>query len=489
MSWEALRRVFYSEFQAAVRRYDTVELLQYLGLRSSGMREFEGFSSDWQTLAPWTISGIAREAIISAPRNRGKSIDDKGFIRLANLFVQAEVSPAGEFEFYPFMVGKAHEQSSYQLSAKEDFTRFALLTLESPDHFDQVRSSEDWATGLRAPLHDVPYSTLVLYSLARHGRGTFHHSMVETLCRDHGHKVPPLASILGTLDRLTASIEEARVDALKPKQLSGGLQRYGYNPLTRTPFISLGNGFVCAPQTQFVLRSCSPENLFYLGTKQWGDNFSNELGQRIEAYTGQQLRHTGQLEVHPEITWGKDGKKSIDWFVVTPAATILVECKSAHTTIGARAGDPTTLEVIKSKIGPAYKQLNKSVGEMLAGNQKFAHIPRDKPLIGLVVTAEPTYLANTDDVRNNLPEAKIPIITLCLRELESITPLSAEVLGESLLKISRDPYLMTLDLHNSMKELRGGKHVELRNALVDDAYLKYVMPERLQLKLGDRIRR
>ena len=54
-----------------------------------------------------------------------------------------------------------------------------------------------------------------------------------------------------------------------------------------------------------------------------GGYFGTEFGYRVEACTGSQLRHTGELEVLPEIGWGKKkGKLSVDWFLITSAATI-----------------------------------------------------------------------------------------------------------------------------------------------------------------------
>jgi hypothetical protein len=43
---------------------------------------------------------------------------------------------------------------------------------------------------------------------------------------------------------------------------------------------------------------------------------------------------------------------------------------------------------------------------------------------------------------------------------------------------------MTYDLHNSIETALGEKTTGWRNKLIDDTYLKYVMPERLKLELG-----
>lgn len=56
-------------------------------------------------------------------------------------------------------------------------------------------------------------------------------------------------------------------------------------------------------------------------------------------------------------------------------------------------------------------------------------------------------------------------------------------MGERLLKVANDPQLKTSDLHASMRSLRAAGEGVPRNKLIDDAYLKYVMPERMQLKM------
>jgi hypothetical protein len=483
--WEEARRVRYSEFESAVQQYEPIELLQIMAEKSSRMGEFQGFSQSWGRLAPWTLSGIARSSIMTSNRNRGKHLDDRGFRRLAFLFELVETTDRDHFEVVPFLLGKAHEQSPYQLSAKEDLIRTVLLMLETKISYKNAKSASDWADVLNAPLEDAALSTLALYAVARENGGVFNRELMKYSYMDNIHDLAPVSSVMGTLDRLTATLQEARLDAVAAPQLKDGWRKYGYNPLTKTPLIDLGGGNLCIPQTQLVLRSFSPENLYYLGWKKWKDDFGTELGYRIEAYTGDQLNHTGRLDILPEIQWGKKNSKlSVDWFLITPSATFLIECKSARTTLSARAGDPTAVQTISKKLEYAYEQINTTFKEIKSGNSSFAAIPRDRPMIGLVVTAEPCYLANTDDVRKMLPDTEIPVLTVSLREIEFLSSLPGEVIGDALVRITNDPELMTYDLHNSIETALGEKISGWRNKLIDDAYLKYVMPERLQLKLG-----
>ncbi|MBT8162594.1 MULTISPECIES: hypothetical protein [Arthrobacter] len=479
MNWEQARRIRYGEFESAVRQYEPIGLLRDIAGRSSQTQEFLGFSESWGRLAPWTLSGLARASIMTSNRNRSKLIDERGFWRIAALFEQIETTPSDRFELVPFLLGKAHEQSPYQFSAKENLIRTILL-LETKISYKEAKSAGDWAELLHVPLEDAAVSTLAVHAVARENGGVFNREVIRQLYSESIHDLAPVESFMGTLDRLTATLDEARVDALAAPQLRDGWRKYGYNPLVKTPLINIGDGVLCAPQTQWVLRSFSPENLYYLGWKKWKGDFGTELGYRVEAYTGDQLNHSGQLEVLPEIRWGKaNGKLSVDWFLITPTATILIECKSARTTLNARAGDPTAVRSISQKLEAGFRQIDTTHDEIISGNSSFAAIPRDRPIIGLLITAEPCYLANTTDIRAALPETKIPILAASLPDIEHLATLPGEVLGDIFVRIVNDPELMTYDLSNSIRQLFGENYLPPRNELIDAAYLKYVMPERL----------
>lgn len=457
-----------------------MQLLPVLASVSAQMPEFEGFSKGWGTLAPWDLAGIARSSIHTSNRSRNKDLTKNRLIRLRNLFELIETTPQNDFQMVPFLLGKAHEQSPYQVSAKEDLIRGTILMLETPIKYQNAKSASDWAPILGAPLADAALSTLCVYAVVRDKLGVFNRDWMQQSYQANVRDFAPITSVMGTLDRLTATVEEARMDSLAAAQLQDGLRKYGYSPLVKTPLIDVGNGTLCAPQNSLVLRSFSPESLYYLGWRQWPEDFGREFGERVEAYTGNQLNHTGQLDVLPEIAWGKKkGKLSVDWYLITPSVTILIECKSARTTLSARAGDTTAVASISGKLKRGYEQINESVKQIMSGNLSFSAIARDRPMIGLVVTAEPCYLANTDDIRNLLPATEIPVLTASLREVEHLSSLPAEVIGETLLKVVNDPLLYTYDLHASIRDVIGKESFGRRNKLIDDAYLKYVMPEKL----------
>ena len=403
---------------------------------------------------------------------------------MASLYGRIEVLTGDKFELHPYFSRTSFEQFPYQLSGKEYLTRTRSVVLDTPVDIKRMKTKADFDELLGAPIDDLATSTFILYGIAKVNKGMITPAQIQELVDGNADRVPSYDSIMATLDRLSASIEGARPDALQAEQFKGGLQKYGYNPLTRTPFIRVTNDFFIAPQTFFILRACTLENFYYLGMRRWPKLFGSDLGHRAEAYTGLQLQHTGELEVYPEITW--DGKKSIDWFVVTSAVTLLIECKSARANMDTRVGAASAAPSIADKLAWPSQQIDKTVIEIENDNPAFDHIPTDLPMVGLIVTAEPLYNGNFAEVRKLIPEPKIPILSLPIRDLESLATLSPEVLGETLLKIANDPDLSQWDVFSSVRELLGKYREEKPNTLLDASYLRHVLPaaQAVELALG-----
>lgn len=475
MNWEDARRVQYSEFEACVRKYDPMSVLIAMARVSASQPEAEGFQGSWATVAPWTVSAIARQAILSSGRfGTRRPLDDAGFRRLINLFRQVDVTPHTGFELHQFLVGAAHEQFSYSISAKEEVARTLAVLIDTPAPRPGSLDESELDNLVGGPIRELASSTFVLWASARTNQGIVRRKAIRDLASEAPGKVPSADTMLATLDRLTATLEQARADGLDAPQFKGGLQKYSYNPLTRAPFIRVDSETVIAPQTAFVLASCSLEAIYYLGQRANIPNFGSDLGLRVEAYAGRQLRHTGNLSVHPEVSWSD--KKSIDWFVVTPAATILVECKSAHSTLEIRAGSATTAQDTGAKLGPAVHQINRTVSQIRNRNPKFSHIPNDRPFVGVIVTAEPMYVANAREVREYMPEPVVPTITMALRELESVSTLDPDMLGRALLQIASDPMLSAIEPFSALKAVLGDYRLDRPNALIDEAFKRHVLP-------------
>lgn len=293
-------------------------------------------------------------------------------------------------------------------------------------------------------------------------------------------EVVPVRVARAVLELLTATIGEARADGQAAPRLPPHLQRFGYNPLIRTPLIDLGDGRRYAPQPQFILRAMSTENLYYRGIREWADaNFAGTLGLQVQDYTGRQLRHTGRLEVLEEFRWHKNktgGIDSSDWFLITPQLTILIECKSARMSLAAKAGSTDGLSRANAVLGKAYKQLKANADEIRRGNHAYSHIPSDRPLMGLVVTAEPFYMANSRLVRATLHDPGMPVLTVSLREIEQLSVLEPYALGAALQQIINDDELYEWQLSKSLEKVIPECHKQPENALILEAYEQTFLP-------------
>lgn len=161
------------------------------------------------------------------------------------------------------------------------------------------------------------------------------------------------------------------------------------------------------------------------------------------------------MEVHGEVAYG--GSKTIDWFVVFPELTLLVEVKSRRMNTGDTADNPDLARKIAQIVGHANKQLARTHDLLESGHTAVKHVPTDRPMVGLVVTTEPLYLANSPWVRDHLDPLPFPTLTASMRDLENMVRLDSTTLAESLLSIANDPDLSTWYLTQSLAELNGAE--------------------------------
>ncbi|MBQ3358536.1 MAG: hypothetical protein IJG47_06515 [Microbacterium sp.] len=157
-------------------------------------------------------------------------------------------------------------------------------------------------------------------------------------------------------------------------------------------------------------------NLYYRGLDRQGKAFADGLGKRIEDYVGRQLALLNGISLHPEVEYAK-GKRSIDWLWVSDKAVVLVECKAARMTLDAQAGRETLGALMERYIGGARKQLDTTARLIRNEHPAFSHIPKDRPVVGVVTTAEPFYLADTP-FSGYESSGDVPVVTMSLRELE-----------------------------------------------------------------------
>jgi hypothetical protein len=83
-------------------------------------------------------------------------------------------------------------------------------------------------------------------------------------------------------------------------------------------------------------------------------------GVMFETYCGTMLGLLEHAEVRPEIVYGKPERKTVDHFVISPEAVVLVEEKSARPTRATRLGEPAGDDDTANKLGNAYDQIERT---------------------------------------------------------------------------------------------------------------------------------
>jgi hypothetical protein len=232
---------------------------------------------------------------------------------------------------------------------------------------------------------------------------------VEKLIATH------LASDLPTL-HAQARTEDAA-------ETGSGRQRWLTNPLLATPMISDSDGWR-VPISPYLLHKITPLGLYFTGLTHFGDDFPRAPGDSFEKAVGchlDLLTACGAV-VHPEIIYGHENKKTVDYLVVFPELVLLVETKSMRSTAAARLGDEDGLALLTARVQKARDQIDTTTGLIADQIPGLEVIPADRPVRGLIVTLEPVPLVDTFLFDDLLGPHTVPSATVCAHDLEAILP-------------------------------------------------------------------
>lgn len=424
----------YREFRQIVRRYRPSDLIPALaGYSAEAFREGEW--PDPTRNPPWAIAAIARESILYGNDHRHTPVDRGTVRQLVGAFNKTYDKVDGTAGI---LTPLAYEQFPYQESPIEELSRVHALFEDSA-----LGPALDWSEVFGMPLYEAVRAAFALRVWVTEMGGRFDPAIMDLahIQEEIFEKVAPREQIEKIAAVLTTTVVAAKEMKAAVPALDRSLQRWEFNPLAARPLVDLGERGIWAPQVMLVDRALYPANLYYRGVDTWGADFARVLGARTEAYVGKQLGLVAdENDLHSEITYkpGKSEVKSVDWIWVTPQAVILVECKSARLTLGARAGDPTLPAIAERYLTKAREQLDRTANLISARTPPFDQFPDDRPIVGLAVTCEPIYLGNS-----NLNEygirSTIPSLSLSLRELEQWVCFPASDVVGKLLEILNDP--------------------------------------------------
>lgn len=417
----------YLKFRHAVAQYDRAKILaqtarataEYEAMRLRGDRP-----DGW---LPWAVTAVAKESLLG-PNRTGLQPIAGTIDSLAQMYWDI-VDLDDDIPLESILTPIMHEQMPYNESLFEELAR-SLALFEVP--VDGV-APVPWEQVLGVSLERALMSLFIINVGVLQDAGKFNASLLDEPQFRKALSPEARADVQTTIRALSATPAQHQAAFRSAQEQRPVAGRLSYNPLVTQPLVNLGPRGTYAPSAPLVPQALSTRSLYYRGIRRWGEPFANDLGQRVEAFTGALLRNVRGATVFSDVVWHRDGaRRTADWFLITPAAVIIIESKSARPSIAVLAGEPTT--VASPHIVKGRKQIELTAQLIRDRHPALAHIPADRPIVGLVVTAEQFYLANS-----RLPpygtQGRTPTMVASLHGLELLTRLPVEKLGPRLLGI------------------------------------------------------
>lgn len=465
-SLEDNRRVRLGEYRQAIRRHAPSELLPQVARIASQLKEYE-FDPKWNLYSPWAAAAIARDSLLFASEHRSAPADVKALKKIFRLFAQAENGVPQDTELWLMMTAFIYEQGHYQDTPLHDISRTLLLLKDTQISAPEI-PDRDWKEVLGVELEQWLMALFAISTATKGALGLFDANSPE---RDNWEALNPVLTkevIDACLQRLVCTPTEFREKSQVVPKVAPHLARFAFNQLNSTPFIDFGAGPLVAPQYLLLLRSMLVENIFYRATEKW-KLFPEELGYRVEAYTGRQLEYAGFDNISPEIVYGPEKKKSVDWILTHGNVLLLVECKAAKQSLDVRAGGLGALDFLSSRIGKARDQIRNTLALIEDGQPEFTRY-RGFEAIGLIVTAEPVHSTNETMFTQGLPPTNCPTLVVSLKELEILCHLGSEEMVRTLQVITGGSDANIFSVEHAIRQIADPAKMATHNLIIEDAF-------------------
>jgi hypothetical protein len=420
------------------------------------------------------LSGVARAALAAGNEFRSTRVSMNDIIDMCDAYVNvhepALVATGEESRLRSLLSRVAYEQFGDQYSVMENLGRTILLFEDHASAAEDAPSAREWTALLGASLDQYIRIALAMNIAALQNNGEISRTVLRA---DH---VAPIFHPVGAdvaLDivstRFSAPLEELARQA-RASQVPGR-EKWSLNPLIAKPIVALPGDRLVMPWPRLILDMATPTGLYYLGLENFGEAFARSLGVMFESYIGAQLGLLEHAVILPELRYGRDSARTVDYFIVTPEVVVLVEVKSARPVWSTRLGEGAN--DIVAKIGRAFSQIDKTAAILKGRPDLLLEIPRDRPFCGLVTTLEPFYLLNTDLYDDVLTHPTVPTAVASAHELENaVAALShRDDIGTRLLNALAPSDGTFPNLTAAAKGLPTQK-----NTLLDDAWTRFWRP-------------
>jgi hypothetical protein len=373
---------------------------------------------------PWSIALAARESILWGNEDRKDALPKDYLRRLFNAaknLSEPDLEDAADSAkaLLSPLTRIAYSQFPFQESVYEELSRTHALLVEGAADLElEVLGGDDaWMEILGAPVGQSVGATFLLQVAANVNSGWF-----DPAWLDHPDLQPmferwPRDVIEYRALQLSRTFDEFKAAYDQVHNPPAGYEPYAFNPLTARPFVRMPNGLLLAPQPSLILRTMTPGVLYHAGMSACGTAFARDLGKLTEKYVGTLPGAIdGEIALHPEVEYShaKQNLRSTDWFLVLDSAVITFEVKSARFGLLDRATTEGYEERVSAPLKKVPRQLRITAERLDSRHPAFAHIPSDRPRIGISVTGEPFYLANSTCMRDLRATAPFPTLIASL---------------------------------------------------------------------------
>lgn len=416
------RPVRWDEFRQRIRAHRPSELLP--AIAAAGAEQFDGgpLKINPAGLQPWGLAEIARESLAGGNEHRAAPVKPDTLRRLHGLYSRLDDPYAHEGGGGPwdYMVRTVYEQASWQGAVYSELARFgALLDRDFGGGYEVL--SREALSELFGADPGVYFRASMLFVVgAQRNAGWFGLGWLEQpQFAEVAERIPAdvLRDIFGRSFGAPYALVAQR--ARTGRNPDPRLRRYDLNPLAATPYVQMRPGVYLAPVPRLVAERASLNAVYYLGQNKWGAPFTRDLGRLVEAYAGEQLALVLGGTLTGERLYGKGGaSKTIDWLLVLPGVVVLVEVKSARVAAPGRLDLTSWAEDVRRDVGKSMRQIATTAKLLREKHPVLADVPVDRPVRGIIVTAEPHYLINSPIYRSELSDPAVPTVVMSLAALE-----------------------------------------------------------------------
>ena len=438
-------------------------------------------TKNYRVMTPWALAAVAKESVMSGNEHRRSGTTPRDILEMCAAFASLDDPLShGNTELgtpSSFFMRLASEQFPTQVSPFEDIARVELFTGDAlAKTTTEIISPKQLEVLLGCDILDFVGAGFLFTVGAQKNGGYFDPAWLEQSNFEPIRRVIPRERLLDIFHRhFAATPEELRAAHERHRDRTRRLRRYEFNPLVARPFVKMHDGRYLAPQPHLVTQRLSLSTLYYLGADAIGDAFTRDFGRMFETYIGMQLSQLlDDVSVHGETVYGGD-QRGVDWIIVWPDLVVLVEVKSSRLTLSARMGMPQMGDDFDRAIGKAFRQVDRTAAMIQSEHRAFAHVPHDRPIIGLVVTLEPFWIANSPLARSVMttPEPRVPTLVASAREVERLVSVAlASPVAPVLTALTLDHERRTWSLGAALQDLPSE-----RNPLLDAAWARYPWKE------------